>query len=344
VREPSGELSTASAAAYLRSRGMIADDAEIEPLGGGISNVVLRVRSGGDCFVLKQSLPRLRVEAVREFDRRRIFVERRCMAYLGTLLPAGTVPEVRFADDEHFLFAMSCAPPGGANWKEALLAGEVDLRVAGWAGTMLAAIQTQAAADRTAGEAFCDRTVLIQGRLDPYHRTAALAHPRLRPLIEEEVERVLATRRTLVLGDYSPKNLIAYDGHVLLLDFEVAHFGDPSFDPAFCLNHLVLKAIRFPERADGYLEAARTFWRGYRADLDAGCADGIEAATTRELACLLLARIDGKSKVEYITRESQKAFARSLATDVLLDGAADPEDVLAEAERRLALIPAGGGP
>lgn len=338
-----GELTAAGAAAYLRARGAIVGDAAIEPLGGGISNVVLRVRSGADCFVIKQSLPRLRVEAVWEFDRRRILVERRCLEYLGRLLPPGTVPELRFADDERFLFAMSCAPPGGANWKEALLAGEIEPRVAQQAGELLATIQTRSAADAAAREAFAEQTVLVQGRLEPYHRTAALAHPRLRPLIEAEVERLLATRRTLVLGDYAPKNTIVYDGRLLLLDFEVAHFGDPAFDPAFCLNHLLLKAIRFPARSDAYLEAARRFWRAYRGGLDGVCADGIEGATARELGCLLLARIDGKSKVEYIVDDAQKNCARRLAADVLVDGAGSPEDVLAEAARRLSPAAAGSG-
>jgi 5-methylthioribose kinase len=331
-----GELDRRAAEAYLRSRGLVSGPAKVEPLGGGISNVVLRVRSGADCFVVKQSLPRLRVEAVWEFDRRRIFVERDCMLYLGGILPPGTVPEVRFSDDANFLFAMSCAPPGGVNWKEALLRGDVETAPAVRAGELLAALQTRTAGDSGVRERFADDTVLIQGRIDPYHRTAAKANPALRSLIEEEVERTLTTKRTLVLGDYSPKNTIVYPNSVLLLDFEVAHYGDPAFDPAFCLNHLLLKAIRFPERSRRYLAAGRSFWHAYRDALHADPTADIEWTTTRELACLLLSRIDGKSKVEYITDEGDRSFARRLAADVLIARFEHPQDVLTEAERRLA--------
>jgi aminoglycoside phosphotransferase (APT) family kinase protein len=330
------ELTAANVAASQRARGVLDDGpVEAEELGWGISNVVLKVESGAGCMVVKQSLPRLRVAAVWEFDQSRIVVERECMSYLGRVLPRGAVPEVVFFDDENFVFAMSCAPPGGVLWKEALLRGEVDLDAARRAGALLAAIQTASSSDTVARERFADRTVLMQGRVDPYHRTAALVNPGLAPFIEEEVERMLATRRVLVLGDYAPKNTFVYADKVLVLDFEVAHWGDPGFDPAFCLNHLLLKAIHFASRAPAYLEAASVFWHAYRDDLPDAVADGIELATARELGCLLLARIDGKSKIEYLTDEGARAFAHGLATEVLRERIDAPEDVLALAAERL---------
>lgn len=333
------ELSVQDAGDYLRRHGIIAGAVEIEPLSGGISNVVLRARFGGDCLVVKQSLPRLRVDAVWEFDRRRVFVERDCMQYLGRLLPPGTVPRVRFSDEPSYVFGMSCAPPGGVVWKDALMRGEVQPHVALQAGALLAQLQTRAAADPFARERFEDRTVLWEGRLHPYHRTAAAVNPALSEVIEEEVQRTLAVRRTLVLGDFAPKNTIVYPERMLILDFEVAHFGDPAFDPAFCLTHLVLKAIHFPNRASAYLEAARAFWRSYREGISGELAEGIEWGTARELACLLLARIDGKSRIEYLTDEPPRRAARDLAGEALRQRLAHPAEIIDEAQRRLT-----GGP
>jgi 5-methylthioribose kinase len=315
-------LSVAAAESYLRARGLVPDGAgvEVEELGWGISNVVLRARVGRDCLVLKQSLPELRVEDEWHFDRSRIVVERRCLAYLAEILPAGRVPEVRFADDDNFLFGMACAPAGGLLWKEELLGGRIDLRAAEHAGGLLADIHRGAALDGRARELFADRTVLIQGRIDPYHRTAAARNPQLAPLIEAEVERLLGERTTLVLGDYSPKNIFVYRDHALVLDLEVAHFGDPAFDTAFCLTHLVLKAFAFPERAQAYARAATTFWTSYTEGIGgaAGPLEDIEAHTVRELGCLLLARIDGKSKIEYVTDERTKDAIRERAGEILL--------------------------
>ena len=91
---PMVEITPENARAYLVQRGLIPVDvpAEIVPLGGGISNVVMQVRLPNDCFVFKQSLPKLRVAEDWPFDRARIWVERDCMALLGELLPPGSVP------------------------------------------------------------------------------------------------------------------------------------------------------------------------------------------------------------------------------------------------------------
>jgi 5-methylthioribose kinase len=117
---------------------------------------------------------------------------------------------------------------------------------------------------------------------------------------------MLGTRSTLVLGDYAPKNAFAYPGRLLILDFEVAHWGDPAFDPAFCLTHLLLKTLHF--RDARYLRAADLFWRAYTA----GRGEVDEVAVLRELGCLLLARVDGKSQAEYLVDEAVREDVREL--------------------------------
>lgn len=298
-------------ASYLRAHGF--DVVEARELGGGVSNVVLMaVVRDGEKLVFKQSLPKLRVADEWLFDQKRIVNERRCMEWLERAMP-GSAPIVRFHDDANFIFGMSCAPEGGRNWKEALLDGDTDEPTAERVGAMLAEFHRKAATDVIARKTFADIEVFIQGRVDPYHRFTARAHPDLAPAIDAEVQRMLAHRVTLVHGDYSPKNLFAYPDRVLMLDFEVAHWGDPAFDVAFCLTHLLLKVIHFRERADEYLRVAQAYWRGY------GPTAEEEANTLRELGCLLLARIDGKSKEDYIRLDSEKQQARDVARWLLLE-------------------------
>jgi 5-methylthioribose kinase len=315
---------------------------EIRELGGGISNVVIRVEADDDCFVLKQSLPKLRVADDWPFDRRRIFRERDCMLLLSEILVPGSVPTVRFHDDENFVFTMSCAPEGGVLWKEALMAGDISFPVSEQAGRLLAHIHNLSSRDTRVTTKFSDQSTFIEGRVDPYHWTAAASHPDLAAIIRTETDRLLATRLVLVHGDFSPKNIIVYgdrEGHprLFLLDFEVAHLGDPAFDVAFCLTHLVLKAIRFPERAQQYIRAAGAFWEGYMSKLSPALDPEIEPATTCELGCLLLARIDGKSKIEYITKEPMRNVTRRLAREILLGPVCTVDSVLALAAERLAL-------
>ena len=154
---------------------------------------------------------------------------------------------------------------------------------------------------------------LRQGRLDPYHRRAAAANPDLAADIEADIERLLERRRVLVLGDYSPKNLIVYPDHLLALDFEVAHWGDPSFDTGFMLTHLMAKALHRPDRVAELMAAASAFWHSY-AETAAEAGAG-EPETAGELAVLMLCRADGKSRLEYLTaqqRDTLRAVARRL--------------------------------
>lgn len=323
------DLNESTARDYLWARGLVPTGTPIEvrALSGGISNTVVRVEWDERCLVLKQSLGQLRVEAEWEFDRARIFRERDCMETLARLLP-GCAPRVVFSDDESFLFGMTCAPPGGRVWKDATMRGELDPRMAAAAGELLGRLQRRAHGDAELAHRFADMMPLEQGRLDPYHRTAAAAHPDLAPRIEAEIERLLATRTTLVHGDYSPKNLIAYPDGMFMLDFEVAHWGDPAFDPAFLLSHLILGSVYHRHLADGFIDEAKRFWNSYLAA--AGAAAGRGVGVVAELGCLLLARIDGKSRIEYLTDEAELDAVRRFARTVLT---AEEHDVVAVLER-----------
>lgn len=323
------ELDVGNVAAYLVGQGLVAADEEVraESLGGGISNVVLRVRSAAGCLVLKQSLPELRVAVTWEFDRSRILVERDCMLALAELLPPGHAPVVRFSDPANFVLVMSCAPPGRV-WKDALLAGHVDVQAARRVGVLLGRLQARAAADPGRRACFDDLRVLHQGRIDPYHRTVTRAHPDLAPTIDRDVERLVSNRRTLVLGDLSPKNVLVYPDRVLLLDFEVAHWGDPAFDPAFLLTHLVLKAVHVRSRTESLLAAAEAFWSAYRACVPDDWSPELEHGVGLELGCLLLARVDGKSPAEYLT-EAERALVRRLGRHLLTRPSPGPRPALA---------------
>ena len=276
----------------------------VRPLSGGVSNIVLAAEWSGGRVVLKQSLPKLRVAADWPFDQARVINERRALERLRAILPEGSVPEVLAHDDEQFVFVMSHAKDGGRNWKEELLSGRIDLGAARRAGELLAAVHSDN------GDGFEDQIPLVQGRIDPYHRTSAAANPDVADVVAAEIERLLATRQALVLGDWSPKNLIVYPESMLALDFEVCHRGDPAFDVAFLLSHLVLKSVHLPQHETRLRRAADAFLGGYGAVPP-------EGHVTAELGCLLLARVDGKSPAEYLTGPEQEQVHR-IAYQLLL--------------------------
>lgn len=309
-------LTSRNVCAYLRARGLIPSGSQtrVSELSGGISNTVLRVDCDGRTVVVKQALAQLRVATRWDFDPRRTLVEAECMLALNSLLRPGSVPEVLDLDRSALTFTMSHAPAGGRVWKDELLAGRADPDTAARAGALLGEIHLLAAGTPGLSGRFSDLMPLMQGRIEPYHRTAAATNPDLTERIERDVARLTSNRRTLVLGDYSPKNLLVYPDRLLALDFEVAHWGDPSFDTAFLLTHLLAKAIHLPDHAPALLRCASRFWTSYVTH--AGDGGATESDTAAELAVLLLCRVDGKSRLEYLTH-AQRRQVRELARHLL---------------------------
>ena len=167
---------------------------------------------------------------------------------------------------------------------------------------------------------FWDRTVFDQLRIDPYYRTTASRHPELRREFDDLIGTSLEIRTSLVHGDYSPKNMLVRGDNIFLIDFEVVHWGDPSFDAAFLLNHLFLKAFHQPAASRQFIALVYDFWKTLLAALGPEAAAGFEAMTLRHLGGLMLARIDGKSPVEYIQDELTKERVRKAATRILVEG------------------------
>jgi 5-methylthioribose kinase len=311
---------------YLVSRRLVnhARECVVRELGGGVSNIVLLIEwphHPGRRWVAKQSLEKLRVKDDWRSDRGRIFREAEAIRSLGPALGDSSLPELVHVDQENFLFIMTAAPAGSVVWKDQLLAGHIELNSARQAGAILAGIMTAGRADPSLREKFEDRTVFDQLRIDPYYRTTTARHqqePGLQAALRNLIADSFKIRTSLVHGDFSPKNILVQDKNIFLIDFEVVHWGDPSFDAGFLLNHLFLKAFHKPQFAPLYLGAAREFWKALVEGIGPEGSTDFELMTIRHLGGLMLARIDGKSPVEYIREDETKERLRNVAKSILL--------------------------
>jgi aminoglycoside phosphotransferase (APT) family kinase protein len=283
---------------------------EVEHLSGGVSSHVYRVRIGGDCFVLKQARQRLDVSREWLSDPRRSGIEA-AFAEVAMHIVPGAVPRPRFVDPAQHVFGMDCAADGSVTWKSELLAGEVDESIARQAGRLIGRIHA-ATRDSSLAEQFGDLSIFDELRVDPYLRSLLTDDAVVRARVDAIARRLLEPGTCLVHGDFSPKNLLVTPHRdLLLIDHEVAHFGDPSFDVAFFLNHLCLKAFHMPGLAPELLAAAAAFLGTYAAE-QGGLESDLDQRIARVLAALMLARIDGKSPVEYLDEPNRvrvRAFA-----------------------------------
>jgi len=306
--------------AYLLGQGFLepADELTMRVLSGGVSNkTVWLQRPFGGAWVVKQALEKLRVKSDWFSDPKRIHQEALGLKWLGQLLPAGSVPRLVFEDPLNNLLAMEAIPEPHQNWKTLLLAGKLDLELVREHGRLLAQLEREPGeqAALLASE-FADRSYFETLRLEAYYLHAADSCEAAGEFLRALVEETRATTVALTHGDYSPKNVLVYQNRLILLDHEVMHFGDPAFDVGFALTHLLSKANHLENLRSRFAEAAVEFWQAY---LDAlgrpAWLNGLEARAVRHTLACLLARICGKSPLEYLgphERERQQKVVLGL--------------------------------
>ncbi len=312
------EITPLTAGEYLRAGGRLGlhEPLLVRELAGGVSNIVLLVEfpASGERFVLKQARGRLRVAADWRCPVERIWREIDMLTICQELVspsPAASdnwqalVPEILWEDRENFCYAMSAAPVHHRTWKECLLGRNLDDArwIAAAAGELLASLHAGSWRQPAIAAAFADRTYFEALRVDPYYRYVVRERPQLASYFEPLIDSLTEHRWSLVHGDFSPKNLLVWPQHLLLIDFEVGHFGDPAFDLGFFLTHLVLKEIWSGSRGQ-YLPLVTEFWRSYRPRVAQAASESeliaLERRIFQHLAGCLLARVDGKSPVEYL--------------------------------------------
>ncbi len=330
-----------TAAAYLRQRKLLAleEEVTIRELPGGVSNVVLYVmRSIDRDFVVKQAREQLRVAAPWFCSVERIWREIETMKVCTKLLtdsssrppiPTST-PELLFSNSDDFLYGMS-AVPHHETWKQQLLRGEVDDNVARSSGWLMGRLHGGSWGGLALPNLLHDRQFFDDLRVDPYYREIARVHADLAPAIDRLINSLDSSICCLVHGDFSPKNLLVYQHGLVLVDFEVGHFGDPAFDIAFFLTHLALKAFRAGDEAVKYLALIDVFREAYADELRRFTSENelhaVESRAAANLAACMLARVDGKSQVDYLS-EPTRSLVRSITRRMLLDSVASLDDII----------------
>ena len=325
-------------AGYLVSKGFAGreQDVQVTRLGGkwgtmGVSSTLLKVELPDASYVLKQPMPNLAVKDDWPADPDRIFMEERCIETLSEMFGRDMVPQVVFVDRDNYIGMFTYIPPDWVLWKRHLLDGKVDHRIAVKVGEILAHIHNETHMDPKMAARFAENRIFLQLRVDPYYNTIARRVPEVRDLVLAEVERVLSTKIVLVHGDYSPKNVLVNGTDIVLLDHEIAHWGEPTPDFSFCLSHLSLKFIHMSMEATKvryeYLDTIKKFSGAYADNITFWDRDQLNKVAVRGLGCFILARIDGKSPVEYISRDDTWNVGRRISKRLILD----PHPTLEEA-------------
>ena len=326
--------------AYLRHTGRIApaEHPRIAVLEGGVSNrTVLVERESGEAWVLKQALAKLRVPVDWFSSPDRIHREALGLEWLARLAPPGSITPLLFEDRERHLLAMQAVPQPHANWKTLLLGGTICADHVRQFAALLAAIHREAYGRADLAQVFADRSFFESLRLEPYYGYSAQQAPAAADFLNSLIRETLACRITLVHGDYSPKNVLIYECRLVLLDHEVIHFGDPAFDLGFSLTHFLGKAHHLPALRREFASAALEYWRAYSQELGAPAwAADLEPRTVRHTLACLLARVVGRSPLEYLS-PAERLRQRDAVLHIMPSAPATVPDLISKFEERLCL-------
>jgi aminoglycoside phosphotransferase (APT) family kinase protein len=314
--------------AYLRTNGHATANMSlsIERLAGGVSNRTMLVKFGdGRAWVVKQALAKLRVEVDWFSDPARIEREAQGLRRLVALAPSGTITPLVFEDRAHNLIAMQAVKEPHENWKTLLLAGSIDKQLVEQFGRLLASIHAGAMCQRRLlSVEFADRSFFESLRLEPYYAYSASQVPAAASFLRQVIDDTRRHSDSLVHGDYSPKNVLVHSGRLVLLDHEVIHWGEPAFDLGFSMTHFLSKAHHLLTHRGKFAAAAKRYWKIYREALgDLDWAGDLESRTIRQTLACLLARVAGRSPLEYLSPAE-----RTRQTNVVVDMMASvPETV-----------------
>jgi len=281
---------------------------------GGVSSLIMRVDTRRGPLCVKQALPELKVATHWSAPLERSHAELAWIKHVASFAP-DTVPAILGEDRASFCFAMTWLEPSQYPvWKWQLRDAIADAPFAAEVARRLVAIHCATVDDDALAQAFANDENFFQLRLDPYFGAAAQAHADCAEALLDLISVTANNKRALVHGDISPKNLLAGPHGPLFLDAECAWYGEPAFDAAFCLCHLLAKCLWRPASQAAFLACFDAFAAAYLQGVHWENAAKIEARITRLLAAIMLARVDGKSPLEYLgehDRERMRTFAKA---------------------------------
>lgn len=289
-----------------------------EPLAGGVSSDIWRIDQANGSICIKRALPKLRVNADWQAPVERNIYEARWMRVAGEAM-AGATPALLGQDERSGTLAMAFLPADRYPlWKTILRDGGADPDFAASVARALVVIHATTAGVPSLALEFPTDSIFHDIRLEPYLIHTGRVHADLAGRLQTLAETTMRNKHALVHGDVSPKNILCGPDGPVFLDAECAWWGDPAFDLAFCLNHLLLKCLWVPASRFALLACFQAMTATYIAGVTWEAPVAFEVRVAHLLPALLLARVDGKSPVEYITETSDRDKVRKVARRLLI--------------------------
>lgn len=332
-----GEVKTLEARCrdILAELGLNPDSAPVtvQPLSGGVASDIARVDVGKSVYCVKFALPKLRVKADWYAPVERNLAEYRWLTALSSVAPESSLKLFGHSRAENGFVMEYLSGPDTVLLKSELMAGRGTAQQAHKTGALLGQLHQHSTSADFDSAGFHNQDDFHALRLEPYLVHTALSHPELAPALHQMADALYQADTVLIHGDVSPKNILFSQNKPFILDAECATLGDPCFDLAFCMTHFMLKACHLPDCRTAYHRLVPALWQGYLPFIRWEDSAGLERRVCQLLPMLMLARIDGKSPVEYLSDET-KSWVRSQLVRLIKQPATNFADLILTFEDR----------
>ena len=283
----------------------------------GVSSDIWHIKTKKNTeFCIKRALDKLTVKEDWFAPVSRSNFEAMYFKYCKKVMPE-CFPKLLGHDNKNYILAMQWYSPKSYRvWKKKLLNSNINFMDAINISNVLIKKHKFFFHKKFYKKKFENDDTFYSIRIEPYIIFTSNKYPQYKKKFLDVAQSLVQNKKTLIHGDFSPKNILIKSNNPIILDAETACWGDPVFDLAFCNNHILLKSLLFKNLGHKFLELSYKFLNNYIKNITWEDKNFFIQRLIKILPLLLLARVDGKSPVEYF-KTKEKKQTRSLAKNIL---------------------------
>ena len=289
----------------------------VEPLKGGVSCEIYKVDTTTNSYCIKKALKKLRVEKDWYADPIRSYYEYLWLKKTKKILPSSIPEVISYNRMKNYLIIEYLNMSRYSNLKEDLLKGKVDLDNLNKIAKKLLYIHKNLKSNYNKKIFQTHNFNFIKLRINPYLLELNKTYPELKKYINETVNLLRNNQHTVIHADFTPKNILVSKNKQIILDAETANYGDPSFDIVSLINHLIIKLLFVNKNKKNFVLALKKIFNTYHSNVTWEEKQDIIKRSLTLLPLMMLARVDGKSPVEYIKNNKEKNKLRRIALDLI---------------------------
>ena len=282
----------------------------------GVSSDIWHVKTSNNEYCIKRALAKLTVKEDWFAPIERNNFEANYFTNCKSIIPK-SFPTLLGHDKKNFILALEWFDNNKfVVWKKKLLEKSISLKDGKRIGRLLGIVHKYYYKKKKFKKIFLNDKTFYAIRIEPYLVFTSKFYPELLSYYKSTIAFLTKNQNTVIHGDFSPKNILIGKNYPIILDAETACWGNPIFDLAFLNNHIILKSILNKDIFKSYLNLSKSFLETYLSHFPIINTKNYLKKFIILQALLILARVDGKSPVEYFNNKN-KILARNLAKRII---------------------------